>query len=105
MKKLGIAQLWFVILVFTACQGREHFIKDKTYLKKVEAQFEKQKELCKNRNEQVFSVTGQKMPVRDKEALEFILAYSSLTDIADYTGEFFLQNIRASFAARDSFSW
>jgi len=105
MKKLRIAQLWFVILVFTACTGREHFIKDKAYLKKVESQFEKQKELGKNRNEQVFSVAEEKMSVRDKEALEFILAYSSMSDIADYTGNFFLQNIRASFAARDSFSW
>ncbi|MEI8005234.1 MAG: transglutaminase-like domain-containing protein [Bacteroidota bacterium] len=105
MKKLRIAELLFLILIFAGCQRGEHFIKDKAYLKKVEAQFERQKELGKNRFQQVFSVADQTLPVREKEALEFILAYSSLSDIADYTGEFFLQNIRASFVARDSFSW
>ena len=72
---------------------------------KVEAQYEKQKLLGKNRWEQVFRYADQKMPLKEKEALKFILAYSPLSDIADYNGDFFLSNIRASFAACDSFSW
>jgi len=105
MKKLRIAQLLLLVLVFSSCHRDEHFIKDKEYLKQVETQFEKQRELGKNRIQQVFCVADQKLPIREKEALEFILAYSPLSDIADYDGAFFLQNIRASFAARDSFPW
>jgi len=105
MKNLSIIPLSFILLVFAGCQRGEHFLKDKTYREKVEAQFEKQKQLGKNRLEQVFRLTDQKIPLREKEAMKFILAYSPLSDIADYNGEFFLRNIRASFAARDSFSW
>ena len=100
----------FIIVIialcfFTTSCSDNHFITDKTYRNKVEVQFEKQKELSKNRSQQLFSVFDQKISVEEKEALQFLYAYSSLNDLADYSGDFFLQNIRASFAARDTFSW
>jgi len=94
-----------MLMAFSGCQRGEHFLNDKAYREKVEARYEKQKQLGKNRWEQVFKLTDEKMALREKEALKFILAYSSLSDIADYDGDFFLKNIRASFAARDTFSW
>jgi len=101
--------LWFLlailILVTFSCQRGEHFLKDKSYRETVEIQYQKQKLLGKNRDGEVFRIAEQGLPLKEKEALKFILAYSSLSDIADYDGEFFLGNIRASFAARDTFSW
>ena len=85
--------------------SNDHFITDKSYRNKVEAQFEKQKTLAKNRSHQLFGVFDQKLTIPETEALKFLFAYSSLSDLADYNGEFFLQNIRSSFAARDTFSW
>ncbi len=105
MKKLVLTPLLIIFLVFAGCQGGEHFLKDKAYREKVETQYQKQKNLGKNRLVQVFSIADGKLPLREKEAMEFILAYSPLSDIADYQGEFFLQNVRSSFAARDTFSW
>lgn len=93
-----------IILIMASCQ-REHFLKDKAYRTDVERQYEKQRELCKSRYKQVFKVADEPMLLRDMEALEFILAYSPLSDIADYTGDFFLKNVRYSFHARDTFSW
>ncbi len=92
------------VLLFTSCSN-DHFVKDKTYRQKVEAQFEKQKELAKNRSQQLFQVFDQDLSTREEEALKFLYAYSSLSDLADYDGDFFLRNIRSSFAARDSFPW
>ncbi|MCX6306907.1 MAG: transglutaminase-like domain-containing protein [Bacteroidetes bacterium] len=91
-------------LLISGCTN-DHFITDRNYRNKVEVQFEKQKELAKNRSQQLFGVFGQALTTRETEALKFLYAYSSLNDLADYTGEFFLQNVRSSFAARDTFSW
>jgi len=93
-----------VSFIFSGCTNN-HFITDKTYREKVEKQFEVQKELAKNRSQQLFSVFDRDLTTREEEALKFLFAYSSLNDLADYSGDFFLQNIRSSFAARDTFSW
>lgn len=105
MNKLLLTVCCMIMMFLASCERGEHFIKDKSYREKVEIQFEKQKQLGKSRWEQVFKLADQKMPIRETEALKFLLAYSSLSDIADYDGGFFLANIRSSFAARDSFSW
>ena len=105
MRNLSAFLLFIILLAAVGCRRGEHFLQEKAYREKVEFQFEKQKQLCKNRWEQVFRLTDHKMALRETEALKFILAYSPLSDIADYDGEFFLNNIRASFAARDTFSW
>ncbi|MBR2083288.1 MAG: hypothetical protein IJ879_01430, partial [Muribaculaceae bacterium] len=38
---------------------------------------------------------------REKEALEFLYAYMPLADVTDYTVEFHLANVRATFKALD----
>lgn len=93
-----------ISLLISGCNC-DHFITDPAYLQKVEIQFEKQKELAKNRSEQLFGVFDSSLTLKETEALKFLYAYSSLSDLADYSGGFFLQNIRTSFAARDTFSW
>jgi transglutaminase-like putative cysteine protease len=87
------------------CQHGNHFISDKNYREKVNTQFEKQKDLAKNRKDQLFKVFDQDLPRREKEALEFLYAYMPLSDLADYDGDFYLKNVRASFAAQDTFAW
>ncbi len=103
MKNIIYTGLLFSLL-FTGCSN-DQFITDKTYRTKVETQFAKQKELAKNRSQQLFQVFDQDMSTREEGALKFLYAYSSLSDLADYDGDFFLRNIRSSFAARDSFPW
>ena len=92
-------------MITVSCTDKDHFITDKIYRYKVEEQFIKQKELASSRSVQLFSVFDEKIKTREKEALKFIYAYSALSDLADYDGEFFLKNIRSSFAARDTFAW
>jgi len=100
---------WFIaailIIGMASCRRGDHFLKDKSYRERVEIRYGKQKQLGKNRFEEVFKIASNGLPLKEEEALKFILAYSSLSDIADYNGDFFLSNIRASFAARDTFSW
>ena len=94
-----------IFFALTSACRQDHFITDADYRSKVETQFEMQKELARNRSRQLFGVFDQQLTTREEEALKFLYAYSPLSDLADYTGEFFLQNVRSSFAARDTFSW
>ncbi|MEI7663248.1 MAG: transglutaminase-like domain-containing protein, partial [Bacteroidota bacterium] len=93
-----------ILFIFSACHN-DHFISDRAYRKVVETQFEKQKSLASNRSQQLFDVFNQGLSTRETEAMKFLYAFSPLSDLADYQGEFFLQNVRSSFAARDTFSW
>ena len=88
-----------------SCDSNRHFISDKSYREKVEAQFEKQKALAVHRSEQLFSVFNHKLTIEETEALKFLYAYMPLSDLADYDGDFFLKNTRASFEAREFFNW
>lgn len=97
--------LFLLFLGFSSCQGSDHFIADKKYRKKVREQFAIQKELAKNRSDTLFKVFDLDLSLTEKEALEFLYAYMPLSDLADYDGDFYLKNVRASLAARDTFSW
>lgn len=104
MKKIIHFALLFVFtLSFMGC-GR-HFISDSEYREQVIKDFEARKELAKGREAELFSVFDQKLTRGEKEALQFLYAYMPLSDLADYDGEFFLQQVRYAFKAREEFSW
>ncbi|MFA8450132.1 MAG: transglutaminase domain-containing protein [Bacteroidales bacterium] len=100
-----------IFLILLLCWGctktneQEHFLKDKTYREKVITRFNQRKEFAKNRSTQLFSVFDKDLNLQEKEALQFIYAYMPLNDMADYDGDFFLKQVRASFDARNSFDW
>ncbi|NTU96066.1 MAG: transglutaminase domain-containing protein, partial [Bacteroidales bacterium] len=93
-------------MVTLSCGDKNRFIKDSAYSKEVKTQFEKRKAELSQKNNELFGIftTAEMKPV-EREAMEFLYAYMSLNDIADYDGEFFLNEVRASFAARSMFSW
>ncbi len=100
-----ISSFLFLSILITSCHHDPHFITNKAYREKVEIQFEKQKKLAKQRSEQLFKVFDEDLSTAEKEALKFLYAYMPLSDLADYNGEFYLKNVRATLAARDTFSW
>ena len=100
MKRL----LFFVVLaaLCTTAMADGHFLTDKAYRDKVARTFS-------NRMSQVggkFFAPGKSGVTRDEtEALKFLYAYMPLADVTDYTTDFFLSNVRASFAARREMAW
>ena len=97
--------LIFLIIAIISCNNQNHFINDKNYLRTVESDFEKVKDLASNRKQELFAVFNQNLSTEEKEALMFLYAYMPLNDLADYDGEFFLNNVRLAFKTRTSFSW
>ncbi|NTV18068.1 MAG: transglutaminase domain-containing protein, partial [Bacteroidales bacterium] len=93
MKNSFITLLAF-IMVTLSCGDKNRFIKDSAYSKEVKTQFEKRKAELSQKNNELFGIftTAEMKPV-EREAMEFLYAYMSLNDIADYDGEFFLNEV------------
>ena len=50
-------------------------------------------------------VSGLNVSQQELEALQFLYAYMPLADVTDYTVQFHLENVRATFAAREQMPW
>lgn len=88
---------------FTACVSDNHFIKEADFRAQVEQDFAaKQKEMSRGR---LFDIFQQEMTQEEREALQFLYAYMPICDIADYSGEFFLNNVRLALNNRKEASW
>ncbi len=95
-----------ILLVFslTGIQA-QHFIQDAEYRKQVQQDFQKRSEIFNDRTQPLLDVFEEEnLTTEESEALQFLLAYMPLSDLA-YRGEFYLHNIRLAFAARDEFPW
>ncbi len=55
--------------------------------------------------EQYYTVFHQKLTKTERNSLEFLYAYMPLPDLADYDGEFWLRNVRASIKTRNEMAW
>ena len=50
-------------------------------------------------------VSGLNVSAQEMEALKFLYAYMPLADVTDYSVQFHLDNVRATFAAREQMPW
>jgi hypothetical protein len=96
--------LFGIVTVLLLASCGKHFISDRDYRQQVHQDFKQRKELAQGRSDALFGVFKQAKR-EEKEALEFLYAYMPLSDLADYDGEFFLQQVRYALKARDTFSW
>lgn len=94
-----------ICLMCSSCHRGKHFISENNYRHKVEDRFEKRKIEAAGRATQLFAIFDKDLSLTEREALQFLYAYMPLSDLADYDGDFYLKNVRASLAARDTFSW
>jgi transglutaminase-like putative cysteine protease len=94
------------LLLFLSCNtARAQLITNKGLLSNIESQLIIQKELAGGRSEQIFGVLNETNNRDEELALKFILAYLPLSDMADYSGKYFLDNVRMSLKAKNETSW
>ncbi len=98
MKKILIVAA--AVLAFVACQRDPHFITDKDYLNEVHADFE-----TRMADFPMLEVRLDTLSTMEREAMEFLYAYMPLSDLADYEPEFYLQQVRYAFKAREEMPW
>lgn len=79
------------LLLTIACR-EQHLFSDRSELETVIQDFEtKQKELPRGN---LFEVFSHPMTPEEKEAMMFLYAYMPIGDLTDYSGDFFLQNVK-----------
>jgi transglutaminase-like putative cysteine protease len=100
-----LISLMILSFVLLSCGKEKHLISDPVYLSKVEQQFAVRKSLAASRDSALFAVFKQPLTLSQKEALEFLYAYMPLSDLADYNGSFFLQQVDYALKARETFAW
>ena len=106
MKKLLIpAFAFWLSCLFPSCTSTSpnHFLKETDYRNKVEADFGQKKEILNRGN--LFDIFNEDMSLEEREAMMFLYAYMTPGDISDYSGEFYLKNVRLALQNRKETSW
>jgi len=107
MKKKIILSLITCLLVSCGifAQSGKHFLTDAAYRNQVHQDFLTRKKTAANREKALFDVFNQNITTEEREALEFLYAYMPLSDLADYDGNYYLNQVRMAFKAREHFDW
>ena len=96
-------RIFVILLMFLLASCTSHFISDSSQRAEVHKDFEAKKAAMPYGD--LFSVFNENLTVKQREALEFLYAYMPSCDVADYSGDYFLRNVDASFLAKDELSW
>lgn len=70
---------------------------------RIHADFQKKKEALPHGD--LFNVFQKQLTQEERDALTFYYAYMPVGDITDYSGDFYLENVRTSLATRKETSW
>lgn len=90
--------------VFLLSCGETHFLKEEAYRNQVKADFGiKQLQLPLGDLFAIFN--DSTLTTAEREALMFLYAYMPIGDITDYSGDYYLENIRLSEQARQEMPW
>ncbi|MDR1516589.1 MAG: transglutaminase-like domain-containing protein [Dysgonamonadaceae bacterium] len=103
--KTSIFTLLALCLAIVGCNpSGQHFISDKNYLNAVEADLNEKMSVV-GADSLFPDFSNDSLSLRENEALKFFYAYLPLGDISDYSPMYYLQNIRASFQAKEEMPW
>ena len=94
-----------VMSLFFTCCKHPHFISDRDYRVEVRHDFDRKREMLIKSSENVLEIFDTPMNWEEREAMEFLYAYSPLVDISMQSGTFFLKNVRASLRAKEKMPW
>ena len=103
MKKLLFLLLFIWILA--GCRNEKTLISNPDRLNDIERMLKVQKELTANSLQPIWTVLDKPVSKNEEQALKFLYAYMPLSDLADYSPEFMLANVRQSLLARKEMIW
>lgn len=92
------------LFLMASCSGNgTHLISDSAERAQVQSDFDARKASLTQGN--LFTVFDQQLTDAQREALTFLYAYMPLGDIANYGGDFFLENVDYALKAREEMPW
>jgi transglutaminase-like putative cysteine protease len=93
-----------IVALFTGCTSNM-LITDKEYRDIIEKSFNEKKLLTSDREKELFSVFDKNLTDEQSDGLKFLYAFMPLSDLADYTGDFFLANVDVALLGRSEMLW
>ena len=103
MNKKQLSLCLVAILFCIGCSKQEHFITDNIIRSKVMDDLREKQSLLPEGN--LFAVFNEPLTLQEKEAMAFLYAYMPIGDVTDYSGDFYLENTRLAFRAKDEMPW
>ena len=104
MNKIKSLVLAFFVVSMLSCSDKgSHFISDAKQRSDVKTDLAAK--MAELPNGDYFSILNEEMPQQEKEALEFLYAYMFNGDVTDYSGEFYHENVKYAFKAREEMPW
>ncbi len=98
--------IWLVILLISsAITSRAQLISDSKTIADMHNLIQKQQDMASGRSQQLFDVFKNNLTGDEKQALGYLYAYMPLSDLADYDGNFFLQQVKYVLKARNEMAW
>lgn len=90
------------LLLMLSCQNR-HLFSDPSVLATITQDFENKRKALPHGH--LFEIFSTPLTQEEREALMFLYAYMPIGDITDYSGDYYLENIRYSLKARKEMPW
>ena len=104
MNKIKSLVLAFFVVSMLSCSDKgSHFISDAK--QRADVKTDLATKMAELPNGDYFSILNEEMPQQEKEALEFLYAYMFNGDVTDYSGEFYHENVKYAFKAREEMPW
>jgi transglutaminase-like putative cysteine protease len=93
------------LLTGYSCAKKQELIQNKERLEDIQHMLSVQKELTSKSLIPIWDIFNQSLTSEEKQGMEFLYAYMPLSDLGDYTPEFFLKNVQLSLKAREEMPW
>ena len=103
--KASRISLLIITILSTSATAQAQLINDSKTLADMQLMLQKQQQMAAARSHQLFDVYRSPLTGDEKQALDYLFAYMPLSDLADYTGDFFLQQVQAVLKARNETEW
>ena len=94
-----------ITMLFSCFHVKAQLLNDRKTLTDMTLMLEKQQQLAAGRSQQLFDILKNPLTKDEKQALEYLYAYMPLSDLADYNGDFFLQQVKTVIKARKEMAW
>ncbi len=104
MKKIPVISFAFFLLL-AGCKEQGNIIESASRLADMQRMLEVQKNLTAKSQVPIWDIFNTKLTSDENQALGFLYAYMPLSDLADYSPEFFLANVRQCLKARHEMPW
>ncbi len=100
----AVVAILMTVPLFQSCSDNTGGIGDEAFMEHVKADFDKKKASLPHGD--LFAIFEQaSMTQIERDAMMFLYAYMPVGDITDYTGQFYLDNVRSSIATRAEMPW